>query len=417
MSDTKQLDAPHRGLSRRRFLYATGVALASPLLSAWSPRVEQSGGRKLVGPPLRLGALLPGSQLYPRLGASILAGLELGAEREGRAVTLVRAEHGAWPGAALAAAREMLGSGQVDGLVGVLNSAVSASLAPLLAETRTPLWVCEVGANAVSAVSPWITYHTLQYWQAQWLLGDWAARNLGRRAAIATSFYDSGYDTLFAFRQGFEAAGGTVLDTQVTHLDPRNPGLEEALAALARKQPDLVYGLYCGQAAREFVAAYARSPLAGRKPLAASAFVTAEDLLAAQGDAALGIITCLPWAADDANAERESLQGAFAVRTGASADLFAALGYDAGRLIVRATALFTGSVAQVRLAGPRGPVTVEAATRQTRAPLYIRSVQRVNGVLCNAAVAEVPLPSDLDARLEAARSGPRSGWTNTYLGV
>jgi branched-chain amino acid transport system substrate-binding protein len=398
-------------------MQGAGLALAAPLLAGWAPRAALSAPGQAASKVVRLGALLPGSRVYPRLAENLMAGLLLGAEREGGTLDLVRADLGAAPGAALSAARRLIEQDKVDGLLGVVHAEIADRLAPLLAETRTPLWVCEVGASAARAVSPWITHHTLHFWQAQWLLGEWVARNVGRRVAIATALYDSGYDALYAFRLGVEAAGGQVALTQVTHLDPRDNGLPAALAEVRAARPDCVYALYSGPAAGEFMAAYAQAGLAGSVPLAGSGLMVEDDLLAAYGEAALGLVSCLPWVAAAGEPATAGLGRDYLARTGRPADALAALGYDAGRLIARAGGRGAEALTRVSMVTAHGPLTVDAATRQTRTPLYVRQVRRVEGALRNVAIAELALPADLDARLAAARSGPISGWLNTYLGV
>jgi len=415
MSERKRLSSPQAGLSRRRFMQGMGLTLAAPLLTAWAPRMELVAANRSASKPLRLGVMLPSSRVYPQLGDNLLAGLILGAGREGRAIELAREDLGVEPGMALSAARRLAEKERVDALLGVIHPEIASRLAPLLAEKRIPLWVCEAGASAVNTVSPWIIYHTLHYWQAQWLLGDWAARNLGKKAAVAVSLYDSGYDALYAFRLGFEAAGGEIVQTCVTHLDPRDDGLAAAMTDIVRVRPDFTYGLYCGQAAADFVAAYGRAGLAGKIPLAGSAFMAADDLLPIHGEAALGAISCSPWANDAGNAAYAAFEEVYRARMGRGADLFAALGYDTGRLIAQTTGRGADTLAHVAFAGPRGHLTVDTATRQTRAPLYVREARWVGGALRNVTIAELELPTDLDARLKAARSSPLSGWLNTYL--
>lgn len=83
-------------------------------------------------------------------------------------------------------------------------------------------------------------YHDLGLWQASWALGTWAAQQGGSRAVVISSIYDSGYDALDAFHQGFRAAGGEVAAIHFTDT-PDFASLKQTY------QPDVIYAAYNGQ--------------------------------------------------------------------------------------------------------------------------------------------------------------------------
>src|SRR2546426_10380737 len=74
---------------------------------------------------------------------------------------------------------------------------------------RTFLILADAGANIVRETeqSPYVFHNTLGYWQSSLALGEWAVRNIGKKVFVASSFYESGYDALYAFRLGAEIAG------------------------------------------------------------------------------------------------------------------------------------------------------------------------------------------------------------------
>jgi branched-chain amino acid transport system substrate-binding protein len=197
-----------------------------------------------------------------------------------------------------------------------------------------------------------------------------------------------------------------------------------ALAAVRETRPDFVFALYSGQSAVDFVEAYAGSGLARRIPLAGSSFLADETLLPAMGPAALGVRSCLSWAPELPSAANRAFTAAYRRATGERPDAFAVLGYEAARLIGAAMAGAAGGGDRLRglcdalkataLEGPRGRVTMDAATQVTRAPLYLREVRSRNGAVGNEVVAELPPLSDPARSMAALRSGPKSGWLNEY---
>ncbi len=431
-------DHPSSGLSRRAFLRSAGLAAgalaAAPLLNAapaWAagpvpaaaPPV--AGGRAL----LTVGVLLPPSTIYPTLGSNFLAGMQLYCNQVASmtqpAVRLVAADAGYGRVQALNAAQKLIESSQAALVVSLCNPTLVGMLRGLFQTRRVVLLTAGLGENVPRAAddSPYVFHHSLGAAQAAWALGQWAATHLGRRAAIATALYDSGYDALTAFRLGFTAAGGTITTTQTTHLLANSPALPAVLAEIAATRPDFIYAAYCGPAAVDFVRAAQAGP-AAQIPLLGSPLLAGETALPTLGKAALGIKTALGWAPALDTAENRAFVAAYAKQTGQAPDNLALLGYETARLAALALAATGGDPArgtQMRAAlaaatftGPRGPVTMDGQTHCTSGPQYLREVQARDGALANVPVA--PLPGGAEAGA-ALRATTKSGWTNAYLSV
>ena len=379
-----------RDLLKGLGLTAGALALASPL---WAYAAEESGDPAAPprGAPLKVGVLLPASAAYPRLGESLLTGLRLSFDRSGREVSLVAVDAGTGQGSARRASDAMLEGEKPDLAVGLVSPTLAATIGEGFRSRGVPFVGLDAGANVPLPGGP--GGYSLSLWRSSWAMGGWAAENMGRRAALATSFYDSGYDALYAFRLGFEEAGGRVLGTQVTHL-PHEPGdgLGPALDAIEGARPDFVYASYCGESAVEFVRAYAGLDV----PLAGSGFLTDEGVLGEQGESALGIKTCLPWAPGLSPFDDE-----YRSATGREPDAFAALGSEAARGIL--AALDAGD-------DPAG------SSASAFGSLHVREARRSDGPgVANATVDDLGPVAPSGAQLAKLRSGLQTGWLNTYM--
>ena len=435
-------------VSRRTFLRrigaAAGALTAGQLISACSnssaaslTRNRDQGSKPMaVHSPsaqkdtLRVGLLLPQSQLYPAIGANFRAGMDLylaqsSSHAAGRPISLIAHEYGVSPGLALEQARELITTDQVDLIVGSLSSGIAATLHPLLHERQTPLLVSNIGANLTrdDRQSPYIIRNSFSYWQSSWALGRWAAGNLGKQAFVASSFYDSGYDSLYAFQLGFESAGGAIKKTKVTHLPTDTGELHTLMAEIQQAQPDLVFAAYSGPQASDFVRAYTHAGLSARVPLLGSGFLVDESLLSQQGDAALGIKTALPWARTLDLPANQAFTSAFQDFSGRPADPFAVLGYDTARLIAECACSTSGpdqlrqALAAAAFDSPRGSVRMDETLLEISTPLYLREVRAGAGGLSNAVIDKLPTVPMFDARIAALRASERTGWSNTYLAV
>jgi len=423
----RALGMTRRGFVRTIGMAAGGMALASlPGTMAALQRARESGAGTL-----EVAVLVPRPVVPASAADSLLAGLNLSLSRVGRkagdlSITVVPQVIAPGPAAAVAATSALIAEGRADAVVGMLNPGALAHVRDLLERAGRVLITTDGGANVVrdAEQSAQIFHQSLGYWQSNWAMGDWLARNLGRRGFLVSSLYESGFDARYAFQHGFEAAGGTLLGSEVSHILPGDAGLTAIMSAIRAARPDFVYGMFSGADAVDFVQAYAAADLRGI-PLAGSAFLVDEAILARLGPAAAGVLSALPWAPTlDAAANRDfaaRYRAAYSRDPGVQ-DL---LGYDTGEILqAAATASRAGGAAAlaqalgaVGFASPRGPLTMSPDTRTAQTPVYLREVRQAGGALVNAVVAMLASTTEVERRAGELRSGLRSGWTHSYLGT
>ncbi len=422
--------------SRRNFLRGMGLvggaAVASRLLTT-GERVRAAGilggdGSSLGG-TLRVGALLPASTIYPTLASEFVAGMQLAfapstsSGLAARSVEVITQTIGRGHGTTYGQAQSLLAA-KVDVVVGLLTPMMAARIASLFQAANTLLLASSTGENLpLAATQAVVFHHSLQQWQANWALGNWAAQSLGRRVVIASDFHDSGYDSLYGFQQGFSAAGGSVLEAVVTHGPQAAHDVNYLLKRIQNLHPDLVYAAYCGANAAELVQAYAN--LSGaRPPLIGNGFLVDELLLPSMGKAAVGISSAHAWTpALDTPANRTFL-ATYQTSYGQTPSSLALLGYETGLLLNTALAASGGvahpsrlapALAVATIASPRGTVAMDANSHSTTGPLYLREVQWLDGVATNTVRHQIPAASQKG--ISAQGSGLKSGWLEAYLSI
>lgn len=409
-----------------------GVALvAEPMFSSAAP-APQADRTIPDRKTLKIGVVLPESQVYPMLGASILSGLQLAFAQRGnragdRPIELLPAMYGEQISLATKQARALILDQGADLLVGVISSAATAPLHDLLQERQVPLIVTNVGANVVRSYgqSPYIFRNSLNDWQANWATGAWVADRVGKTAFIASSFYESGYDSAHMFARGLEHAGGTVVGRYVTHRPREADTFTPMVAAIKQADPDIVYAAYSGPQAIAFMRAYAGANLAGRIPLVGSGFLLDESLLQQHGHAALHGISGSTWAPALDSAENIAFLSAYRAAAGRPADPFAVLGYDAAQMIAAVaearpagmTAPSFDRLGARQLRSPRGDLLIDQQTQSSSAPFYIREVRQQQGRSTNVVIAKLDPVAGLDDAAAAIRGSAKSGWLNAYLAV
>lgn len=399
------LDLP---LDRRRFLAVAGLGLAAAFLPAAAA----------AGPSLRIGLLLPASTRHPTLATNLRAGAEIalaqaGGQVAGRPVSLVTAPTQPRPSQVLQGLGAFLERERVDAMIGLASSGSSRPLQRLLGERGVPMLLSDIGADVLrSPAGPLLFRSSLGAWQSALAAGRWAVGALGRRVAIVSAFYESGYDLPAAVRLGVESAGGLVTGVYVTH-NPAGGDLDDTLRQVAAGRPDLLVLLSSGRPAAEFAAALGRSGLAGRLPLVASPWA-----LETPAPALEGAFSVQPWADDHPAAAASAFRQAYQAAFGTPPDAVAALGYDAMSLMLAAAARpapLAEALAGASIDGVRGPLTIDAASHETIAPLYLRQARWDGTRLSQRTLTTLP-PLDPQAGAAIAQ-GPKTGWANAYLCV
>ncbi|MDX6512148.1 MAG: branched-chain amino acid transport system substrate-binding protein [Gaiellaceae bacterium] len=413
-----------RGFVKRLAGAGAGVAVAGPLLNAASARAA-------TAIPLTVGVMVPTGSNYGLMGRSLVEGLSLGfdAGRTGAvpvSATIVQHPVTRGYGDALGTAKSLLDSGS-DVVVAGISSLVAQQIAPLFAERQAPLIVTNVGAHVIppNRRSPYVFYNSLLYWQASYAMGRWAAAALAKtgvsqQAFVASALSDSGYDTVYAFRLGFESAGGTIVDERVTHVDPVDSGVSDLMNSVKSSGAKVLYGLYSGAHAAEFVQASASS---GAK-LAAGSLTVEDYMLPGLGSSAAGAYSCASWSATRSSPANLAFMKAFKARYRRTADPFAALGYDTAVLIVQGVRQavqrrvglrqFTSALSGFALEGPRGTLTLDPATNMVMSQLMIRQVKQTPSGLANVEVGKAPGVAPLGI-LAALGGATPSGYINEYL--
>jgi len=364
---------------------------------------------------LRVGVLTTGGSSYAGAGRSLLDGLAVGFGSASATATLVsRAVPGGYDGARALCA-ELLDAG-VDVVVAGVSAPVADALVPLAAERGRCLVAANVGGHLVSRSHPSLLHSSLQHWQSAFAMGQWAATNLGSRLFSVAALPDAGYDGIYAFRRGFESAGGRLVGNAVTHASPADDGVAAAISAARASGADVVVGHHSGSRAADLI----RAATSLDATLVVDGLGVEDSSLAAVGPAAVGVRSAASWLA--ASTTRTSFTKAYRARTGSAPDAFAVLGNDTALLVAEGARRAKGSwgrlvqsLAGASVAGVRGAVAVDEATYATSTPLVVRQVSQTSSGLANTAVATLPRVTGVPPALAGLSPAGTARYLNEYL--
>lgn len=288
---------------------------------------------------IRLGLMLPFSGTYAQLGVAIENGLKLaiaqnGGRLGGREVEYFRVDDESDPAKATDNANRLVTRDKVDILIGSVHSGVAMGMVKVARDAGTLLVIPNAGADAATGAlcSPNVFRTSFSNWQPVHPLGKVMAERGHKRAAFITWKYAAGEESLASFKEGFAAAGGSVI--KELFLPFPNVEFQALLTEIAALKPDAVACFFAGGGAVKFVKDYAAAGLKERIPLYGSGFLT-EGVLPAQGAAAEGLLTTLHYADSLDTPLNKAFRNTYSKAYKSEPDVYAVQGYDTGLLLLQ----------------------------------------------------------------------------------
>jgi branched-chain amino acid transport system substrate-binding protein len=353
-----------------------------------------------------------GAELYLRLHRNTLpAGVD---------VELVkRDETGPSPDVARRLAQELLVREGVQILTGGQWTPNVAAIAPLVTKASIPYVVMSSGTASTTRLSPFMIRVGFTQWQHSYQMGKWAAENGIRRVFTLVSDYAPGIDAEDAFARAFTASGGTIIGTIRAPL--RSPDYVPFLERIRREKPQALYAFNPGgPEATRFIKAYDDLGLApsGIRLIGPAAIVP-DDELKNMGDAALGVVSSSHYSASADRPANRTFVAEWKKAYGADSvpSFFAIGGWDGMAAIVEVIRRQNGELNVERSReilnnyrnpdSPRGPMQIDPATRDVIHNIYIRRVEKVDGVLQNVEFATIPSVKDPWKELNPEGAGQR----------
>ncbi|MCL5266150.1 MAG: ABC transporter substrate-binding protein [Chloroflexi bacterium] len=427
----------NKRLSRRQFLkgaaVVTGAAVVSgSLLEACAPAAPTTPTKApaapsaatpatkaavtpaaevkpAAGPPLKIGVLLPYSKVYAVLGESITNGMVLyfesiGNTIAGRKIDLIKEDEENDAQASLRKTRKFIEQDKVDLMTGLVNSAIAYAVRDIVHDNKMILLISNAGANGLTREkkSPYIFRTSFSNWQPNYPMGDWVAKHTSKKVFCSAADYAAGKEMIAAFKETFVPAGGTVLGEIYPPLGNTDYG--PYLAKIAEAKPEATYSFYSGSDAVAFVKQYEEYGLKKTAKLTGAGWLVEQDVLPAQGKAALGAISGLNWANTLDIPENKKFIEAYQKKFNVEPNSFAVQGFDTARVIHEAIEKTKGNTSDkdalikalesVKFASPRGPFEFDPVTHNVIQNIYVREVKEVGGKLANVVIDTIKAVKD-----------------------
>ena len=296
-------------------------------------------------------------------------------------------------------AQELIGNNHASVLMGFGLTPLALAVAPVATEAKVPEIVTAAATAMITEKSPYIVRTSFTLPQAAAPMADWALKNNIKKVVTLVTDYGPGADAEKWFGETFTKGGGVIAEQIRVPL--KNPDFAPFLQRVKDDAPDAVFVFVPSGFGGIFMKQFIERGLdkAGIK-LIGTGDVTDDDLLADIGDAALGAVTTHHYSVAHDSPENKAFVEAFEKANGGMRPNFMAVGaYDGMALIYHALEKTKGAtdgdalLAAMKGANwtsPRGPVSIDPATRDIVQTVYVRKVEKVDGQLYNIEVGSTP---------------------------
>jgi len=369
-------------ISRRDFLAASVAAGAAALVPA--ARAADAA---------RVGLILPLTGPFASTGRQIEAAVRLYMQRQGDTVAgrkvelLVRDDTGLAPETTKRLAQELVTRDRVTFLAGFGLTPLALATAPVATEAKVPMIVMAAATSVIPQRSPFIVRSGFTLPQVTAPIAEWAARNGIKRVVSLVTDYAPGLDAEKTFVKRFGEAGGTIVDSLRTPL--RNPDYGPFLQRAKDARPEALFVFVPSGEGTALMKQFAERGLreAGVR-LICTGDVVDDDLLEAIGAPAVGAVSSHHYSAAHDSPENKAYVAAMIKNNpGMRPNFHSVGGYDGLHLIYEALKKVPNGNGEqmveamkgMKWTSPRGPMSIDPATRDVVQSVYLREVKMVNG--------------------------------------
>jgi branched-chain amino acid transport system substrate-binding protein len=383
---------------RQWFAFAAAAAFLTMVLC--SDRVFAQGE------PLRLGFLTVRTGALAAGGRQMEEGIQLFLKERnytlaGRKVELIIADTGGNPAGAKTKTQDLIEHNRVHVIIGPLATFEALAIDDYIKEAKVSLITPTSAAQndlAQQKRNDFVIHAVGTAAQPMHALGEYAAKKLGyKRVATIADDFTYGHEGEAGFQHSFEDNGGKVVQKLWSPLNAVDYG---SYVGQIKTNVDAVYAGFAGVNGLRFLKQFNEYGLKSKMAVLGNPTCVDEGVLKNMGDEALGVVTASWYASTIDTPDNKRFVQAVLDEYKVVPGFYTAGTYTAGLFLEEAlksidgkfedSAAFVRALHSARLSrGPMGPIRVDEYGKPIL-NIYIRKVERKDGVLVNAIVETIP---------------------------
>lgn len=349
---------------------------------------------------IKIGLIAPFSGPFADYGKQMEGGIKTYISQHGDTVAgkkiqlIIKDTTGPAPEIAKRLAQELVVRDKVDFLAGFGLTPEALAVAPIAEQAKKPMIIMNAATSAITTKSNYIVRFSMTLPQVSAPMGTWALKNNIKKVATLVADYGPGIDAETAFKTTFTGGGGQVVESIRVPL--KNPEFAPFIQRIKDAKPEAIFIFVpAGEQSVAFMKGYRERGLAeaGIKVIA-TGDLTDDHVLPAMGDATLDVITTFHYSAAHDSAENKTFVSDFKkINPNSGRPNFMAVGaYDGMAAIYEVSKKLNGKIdgdkameilKGMKLTSPRGPISIDPATRDIIQTVYVRKVAKIGNEVYN----------------------------------
>ena len=345
---------------------------------------------------IKVGVIAPFSGPFADYGKQMQGGIKAWMAQHGDTVAgkkiqvIYKDTTGPAPEVAKRLAQELVVRDKVDFLAGFGLTPEALAVAPIAQQSKKPMIIMNAATSVITTKSDYIARFSMTLPQISAPMADWAMKNNIKSVATVVADYGPGIDAEKAFSDRFVKNGGKI--AEAIRVPLRNPEFAPFIQRIKDAKPDAVFVFVpAGEQSIAFMKGYReRGLLAAGIKVIATGDLTDDHVLPAMGDATMGVITTFHYSAAHKSPENDAFLKSFAASNpqGGRPNFMAVGAYDGMNAIYQVSEKLKGKIdgdaamavlKGMKIQSPRGPISIDPATRDIVQTVYVRKVEKVNG--------------------------------------
>jgi branched-chain amino acid transport system substrate-binding protein len=356
----------------------------------------------LAAETVKVGLIVPMTGPFASTGRQVQAGINAfmalkGNTAGGKTVEVVLRDDGGVADQTRRIAQELITGEGANLLMGFGLTPLALSVAPLISQAKIPAIITSATTSIITTKSEFFARTSMAGPQSAVPVAAWAVENGIKRTVTLVTDYGPGHDIEKGFVEAYKEKGGEIVESVRVPL--QNPDFAPFLQRVLDAKPDALFVFVPAGVGALFMKQFADRGLkdAGIR-LIATGDVTDDDLLQGMGPSALGVVTGHFYSANHDSPENKAYAAEVRKANNNMRPNFMSVGgYDAMQLAYLALEKTGGDTDGTKLiaamkgqswVSPRGPISIDPATRDPIQDIYIREVKEVDGEMYNVEFAK-----------------------------
>lgn len=293
---------------------------------------------------LKIGVLLPRSDMFPTLALDFLNGCKLAFKKSmhtSSIPTFIVEGIGIGTDASiLNTSEKLILQENVDITIAFCGASHLSELVKIFDNYKKPLIHVDLGGFVLRKehISPYVLHHNLNLWQSAYQTGALAVNKFGTKVSIIASIYDGGYHMGAAFTEGFEASGGSVSNYYVSPIDYKSETFDKMISNIEDAQPDFIYAIFSYKEGQKIFDVLSKSKINGKIPILTIPLMTDESFNVKRIDIE-NVYSIASWSFDDEQEQMKEFVVDYNTSYEDKPTIIGLLGYEVGITLIKCISL------------------------------------------------------------------------------